>query len=112
MDLTDAWNDAGEWAIIGTSGARSEIKYPCCPEHYVDVTFSVTLQRRSPFYKVAIVCPIVATVFLILTSLWLSPMVYHRITLNALSFLTLVLILMHLSSVLPAVGKDSPLISK
>ena len=36
-----------EWILLGTTAARNEVIYECCPEPYLDVTYTLRLGRRS-----------------------------------------------------------------
>ncbi|XP_035665157.1 neuronal acetylcholine receptor subunit alpha-7-like [Branchiostoma floridae] len=38
------YND--EWELINITGVQEDIYYPCCPEPYPLVTFTITVQRR------------------------------------------------------------------
>lgn len=37
--------------------ARHVVKYECCPEEYIDVTFTLHIRRRSLFYVSNLVVP-------------------------------------------------------
>uniref|UniRef100_A0A8C7K713 Neuronal acetylcholine receptor subunit alpha-7-like n=1 Tax=Oncorhynchus kisutch TaxID=8019 RepID=A0A8C7K713_ONCKI len=49
----------GEWELLGVPGDRHEIFYECCTEPYSDVTFVVTLRRRTLFYALNLLVPCV-----------------------------------------------------
>ena len=36
-----------DWELVATTGRRNEVLYECCPEPYLDVTFTVSLRRRT-----------------------------------------------------------------
>lgn len=46
-----------EWELISLTKERNAKKYNCCPEPYIDVTFNMTVKRRSPTYKAIIITP-------------------------------------------------------
>lgn len=46
-----------EWKLVKLDRGRHVTRYECCPEPYVDLTFNVTIERRSPAYKAMIVTP-------------------------------------------------------
>jgi Neurotransmitter-gated ion-channel ligand binding domain len=48
LHITD-FIESNQWKIVETSTKRNEIKYPCCNESYVDITYSIALQRYSTF---------------------------------------------------------------
>ena len=39
-----------KWQVTKTKAVRHVIKYECCPEPYIDVTFSITLKNKSPSF--------------------------------------------------------------
>uniref|UniRef100_A0A4W5JLU2 Uncharacterized protein n=1 Tax=Hucho hucho TaxID=62062 RepID=A0A4W5JLU2_9TELE len=45
--------------LVGVPGDRHEIFYKCCTEPYSDVTFVVTLRRRTLFYALNLLVPCV-----------------------------------------------------
>uniref|UniRef100_A0AAQ4PN59 Neuronal acetylcholine receptor subunit alpha-7-like n=1 Tax=Gasterosteus aculeatus aculeatus TaxID=481459 RepID=A0AAQ4PN59_GASAC len=49
----------GEWDLLGVPGGRHEVFYDCCPQPYPDVTFVVTLRRRTLFYALNLLVPCV-----------------------------------------------------
>jgi hypothetical protein len=46
-----------EWELVGVEEARNVRTYPCCAEPYVDITYNLTLRRRSPTYSAIVVTP-------------------------------------------------------
>jgi len=44
-DLTDFGNQ--EWKITGNTAVRNEKYYPCCPEPYTDITYTLKFQRKE-----------------------------------------------------------------
>lgn len=59
------------WHLASTNVVRNELKYDCCVNKYVDVTYYLTLQRRSLFYvmnlalPIAIISGLTVTVFIL-----------------------------------------------
>uniref|UniRef100_A0A8C0MCX4 Cholinergic receptor nicotinic alpha 7 subunit n=1 Tax=Canis lupus familiaris TaxID=9615 RepID=A0A8C0MCX4_CANLF len=49
----------GEWDLVGIPGKRSEKFYECCKEPYPDVTFTVTIRRRTLYYGLNLLIPCV-----------------------------------------------------
>ncbi|XP_028411582.1 neuronal acetylcholine receptor subunit alpha-10-like [Dendronephthya gigantea] len=48
-----------EWELVTTTVERKVQFYPCCPEPYPDVTYTVTLKRRQKSYGVNFIFPAV-----------------------------------------------------
>ncbi|XP_074090645.1 neuronal acetylcholine receptor subunit alpha-7 isoform X2 [Macrotis lagotis] len=49
----------GEWDLVEIPGKRSERFYDCCKEPYPDVTFTVTMRRRTLYYGLNLLIPCV-----------------------------------------------------
>lgn len=47
----------GGWDLIATKTRRNVVYYPCCPEPFPDVTFTIYLRRRTLYYIVNVVVP-------------------------------------------------------
>lgn len=45
IDLS-TFNENSNWSLEGTDVERHVVQYACCPEPYIDVTFSMHLQRK------------------------------------------------------------------
>ena len=55
-----------EWELLEVSGRKNVIFYPCCPEPYPDLTFTLTLKRRNPaHYIYTLVVPSILLAMLI-----------------------------------------------
>jgi len=47
-----------EWQLLKIVKSRNIKYYDCCTEPYVDITYNMTLARRSPSYKALVITPI------------------------------------------------------
>jgi len=54
-------------------GRKTNIKYPCCPEPYPDLTFVIVIQRIPIFYVIVLIIPCILLSLLTLVSFWLPP---------------------------------------
>ncbi|VBB33975.1 unnamed protein product [Acanthocheilonema viteae] len=63
IDLSDYYPSV-EWDILGVSGKRHEIRYPCCESPFIDLTYEIHLRRKTLFYTVNLIFPIVGISFL------------------------------------------------
>jgi len=63
MDMTDYYRSF-IWDVMSVPARRNEVYYPCCPESYPDVTFNITIRRKTLFYTVNLIIPCVAISFL------------------------------------------------
>ena len=73
IDLNE-FIQSSEWDIVSTSAKRSNRVYPCCgAEPYVDITYRITIKRRTAFYVYVLVLPSVLLSFLTLVLFWIPP---------------------------------------
>ncbi|KAL0125473.1 hypothetical protein PUN28_004524 [Cardiocondyla obscurior] len=63
IDLTDFYLSV-EWDILEVPASRNEEFYPCCKEPYSDITFNITMRRKTLFYTVNLIIPCVGITFL------------------------------------------------
>lgn len=47
----------GEWEVIGVPAKRNEVIYECCPEPYLDITFTIKIRRRTMYYFYNLIVP-------------------------------------------------------
>ena len=103
VDLEDH-NPSQDFVLTDVSGRRNEITYPCCDEPYIDVTYTMTLDRYSKAYTAKLVIPSVLSGFMILLTFLLPPGSFEKITLCGILFLAFILLLIYLQSLVPASG--------
>jgi len=99
-----------EWEVLTTLATRSVAKYDCCPEEYPDVTFQFFLQRRSPFFRCAIILPCLVTMLLVVASFLLPPSAGEKIIVNSTCLIVCILYLIYFATTLPALSDQIPLI--
>lgn len=58
IDLSEFYLNV-EWDIMRVPARRNIIKYSCCPEVYLDITFNITLRRKTLFYTINLIIPCV-----------------------------------------------------
>lgn len=58
IDLSEFYLSV-EWDVLEVPASRNEEYYPCCPEPFSDITFKLTMRRKTLFYTGEIVCKIV-----------------------------------------------------
>jgi len=40
------FEDLSDWKVLSTVAERTEKKYECCDEPYIDLKFNITIQRK------------------------------------------------------------------
>lgn len=63
IDLSEFYLSV-EWDIMAVRARRKEKFYSCCEEPYPDITFNITIRRKTLFYTVNLIIPCVAISFL------------------------------------------------
>ncbi|GAB0093407.1 neuronal acetylcholine receptor subunit alpha-4 [Sergentomyia squamirostris] len=97
-----------KWDIVETSVKRNEKIYVCCPEPYVDLSFNITISRRSPMYKAIVVTPVTVIILLTLATFWLPSNAGEKILLNGIVAVTICVHLTFLHTLIPAMTYSTP----
>ena len=63
VDLTEYYVSV-EWDILEVPAVRNVKYYTCCDEPYLDITFNVTMRRKTLFYTVNLIIPCMGISFL------------------------------------------------
>ncbi|XP_050538115.1 acetylcholine receptor subunit alpha-type acr-16 isoform X3 [Daktulosphaira vitifoliae] len=80
-DTTDFISN-GEWDLLGLPGKRNGIVYACCPEPYVDITFTMKIRRRTLYYFFNLIVPCVLISSMALLGFTLPPDCGEKLTLG------------------------------
>ena len=63
IDLSEFYMSV-EWDILGVPAVRNVKFYTCCEEPYLDITFNITMRRKTLFYTVNLIIPCMGISFL------------------------------------------------
>ena len=66
----------------GVPGDRHEVHYECCPEPYVDITFTIHIRRRTLYYFFNLIVPCVLISSMALLGFTLPPDSGEKLTLG------------------------------
>ena len=69
----------------GMPGKKNTITYACCPEPYVDVTFTIMIRRRTLYYFFNLIVPCVLISSMALLGFTLPPDSGEKLTLGKLN---------------------------
>ncbi|XP_023287757.1 neuronal acetylcholine receptor subunit alpha-7 [Orussus abietinus] len=108
-DLSDFITN-GEWYLIGMPGKKNTIMYQCCPEPYVDVTFTIQIRRRTLYYFFNLIVPCVLISSMALLGFTLPPDSGEKLTLGVTILLSLTVFLNLVAETLPQVSDAIPLL--
>ena len=78
----------GEWNLIEVPAQRTQQYYSCCPEPYVDITFTIHIRRRTLYYFFNLIVPSVIFSSMALLGFTLPPDSGEKLTLGQLLFPT------------------------
>ena len=71
----------------GMPGKRNSIVYECCPEPYVDITFTIKMRRRTLYYFFNLIVPCVLISSMALLGFTLPPDSGEKLTLGNISLI-------------------------
>ena len=111
IDLTNFYRSV-EWDILGVPARKNVIFYPCCSEPYPDLTFNITMRRKTLFYTVNLIIPCVAISFLTVLVFYLPSDSGEKITLCISILLALTVFFLLLAEIIPPTSLVIPLIGK
>lgn len=100
----------GEWDLIGVPGDRHEVHYECCPEPYVDITFTIHIRRRTLYYFFNLIVPCVLISSMALLGFTLPPDSGEKLTLDVTVLLSLTVFMNLVSAIMPTTSDAVPLI--
>uniref|UniRef100_A0A671UM11 Neuronal acetylcholine receptor subunit alpha-7 n=1 Tax=Sparus aurata TaxID=8175 RepID=A0A671UM11_SPAAU len=102
----------GEWDLVGVPGTRNEAFYDCCKEPYPDVTFVVTIRRRTLYYALNLLIPCVLLSSMTLLIFVLPADSGEKISLGITVLLSLTVFMLLVAEIMPATSDSVPLIGQ
>ncbi|XP_069482523.1 neuronal acetylcholine receptor subunit alpha-7-like isoform X1 [Ambystoma mexicanum] len=102
----------GEWDLVGVPGKRNEQYYECCKEPYPDVTYTVTMRRRTLYYGLNLLIPCVLISGLALLVFLLPADSGEKISLGITVLLSLTVFMLLVAEIMPATSDSVPLIAQ
>ncbi|XP_022243260.1 acetylcholine receptor subunit alpha-like 1 isoform X1 [Limulus polyphemus] len=111
IDLSEFYLSV-EWDIMSVPAKRKEKFYACCAEPYPDITFNITLRRKTLFYTVNLIIPCVGIGCLSIVVFYLPSDSGEKITLCISILLSLIFFFLVLSEIIPSTSLALPLLGK
>ncbi|XP_064459793.1 acetylcholine receptor subunit alpha-like 1 [Ornithodoros turicata] len=111
IDLSEFYLSV-EWDIMAVPARRKEKFYSCCEEPYPDITFNITLRRKTLFYTVNLIIPCVAISFLSVLVFYLPSDSGEKVSLSISIMLSLGVFFLLLSEIIPPTSLAVPLLGK
>ncbi|XP_074115235.1 acetylcholine receptor subunit beta-like 1 [Cotesia typhae] len=110
VSLSD-YSKSGTWDIIEVPAYLNVYSEPNAPTE-TDITFYIKIRRKTLFYTVNLIVPIIMVSFLVIGEFYLPAEAGEKVTLGISILLSLVLFLLLVSKILPPTSLVLPLIAK
>uniref|UniRef100_A0A8C4WW18 Uncharacterized protein n=1 Tax=Eptatretus burgeri TaxID=7764 RepID=A0A8C4WW18_EPTBU len=107
---TSGYISNGEWDLIEIPGKRNVLRYDCCKEPYPDVTYTVTIRRRTLYYALNLLVPCALISTLSLLVFLLPADSGEKISLGITVLLSLTVFMLLVAEIMPATSDSVPLI--
>ena len=101
-----------EWDLLEVPAKKNQKFYTCCSEPYPDITFNVTMRRKTLFHTVNLIIPCVAISFLTVLVFYLPSDSGEKIALCISILLSLTVFFLLLADIIPPTSLVVPLIGK
>lgn len=103
---------SGEWQLVSMPVSRNVVKYSCCPDPYIDVTYTIVVRRKVLFYLTNLILPCVVLAMLTVFSFYLPPESGERVSLVITILLGLTVFMLVFTENVPRTSEVIPLIVK
>ncbi|CAH1373919.1 hypothetical protein MTP99_015281 [Tenebrio molitor] len=111
IDLSEFYLSV-EWDILAVPATRNEEYDPCCTVPYSDITFKITMRRKTLFYTVNLIIPCVGITFLTVLVFYLPSDSGEKVTLCVSILLSLTVFFLLLAEIIPPTSLAVPLLGK
>ncbi|VDN05347.1 unnamed protein product [Thelazia callipaeda] len=111
IDLSEYYPSV-EWDILGVPGKRHKKRYSCCKSPFIDLTYEIHLRRKTLFYTVNLIFPIVGISFLTALVFYLPSDGGEKISLCISILISLTVFFLLLVEIIPPTSLVIPLIGK
>merc|ERR1739846_176884 len=111
VDLSEFYMSV-EWDILAVPAIRNVKFYTCCDEPYLDITFNITMRRKTLFYTVNLIMPCMGISFLTVLVFYLPSDSGEKVSLSISILLSLTVFFLLLAEIIPPTSLSIPLIGK
>ncbi|XP_064459792.1 acetylcholine receptor subunit alpha-like 1 [Ornithodoros turicata] len=111
IDLSEFYLSV-EWDIMAVPAMRRERFYSCCEQPYPDITFNITLRRKTLFYTVNLIIPCVGISCLSVLVFYLPSDSGEKVSLSISIMLSLTFFFLVLAEIIPPTSLAMPLLGK
>jgi len=111
VDLSEFYMSV-EWDILAVPAIRNVKFYTCCDEPYLDITFNITMRRKTLFYTVNLIIPCMGISFLTVLVFYLPSDSGEKVSLSISILLSLTVFFLLLAEIIPPTSLVVPLLGK
>merc|ERR1712158_75186 len=111
VDLSEFYMSV-EWDILAVPAIRNVKFYTCCDEPYLDITFNITMRRKTLFYTVNLIIPCMGISFLTVLVFYLPSDSGEKVSLSISILLSLTVFFLLLAEIIPPTSLAVPLLGK
>lgn len=111
IDLSEFYMSV-EWDILEVPAVRHEKFYTCCDEPYLDITFNITMRRKTLFYTVNLIIPCMGISFLTVLTFYLPSDSGEKVTLSISILTSLYVFFLLVVEIIPPTSLVVPLLGK
>ncbi|XP_032785867.2 acetylcholine receptor subunit alpha-like [Daphnia magna] len=111
VDLSEFYMSV-EWDILAVPATRNMKFYTCCDEPYLDITFNITMRRKTLFYTVNLIIPCIGITFLTVLVFYLPSDSGEKVSLAISILLSLTVFFLLLAEIIPPTSLVVPLLGK
>ncbi|XP_054716348.1 acetylcholine receptor subunit alpha-like isoform X2 [Uloborus diversus] len=111
IDLSEFYLSV-EWDILDVPAVRHEKFYTCCEEPYIDITFNISMRRKTLFYTVNLIIPCMGISFLTVLVFYLPSDSGEKVSLSISILLSLTVFFLLLAEIIPPTSLVVPLLGK
>ncbi|XP_065567236.1 acetylcholine receptor subunit alpha-like isoform X2 [Artemia franciscana] len=111
VDLSEFYMSV-EWDILDVPAVRTIKTYACCEEPYLDITFNITMRRKTLFYTVNLIIPCMGISFLTVLVFYLPSDSGEKVSLSISILLSLTVFFLLLAEIIPPTSLVVPLLGK
>lgn len=111
IDMSEFYKSV-EWDILRVPAKYNNEFYDCCEEPFPDITFNITMRRKTLFYTVNLIIPCVGISFLTVLVFYLPSDSGEKVTLCISILVSLTVFFLLLAEIIPPTSLAVPLLGK
>nr|UOU03417.1 acetylcholine receptor subunit alpha4-like protein [Ixodes ricinus] len=111
IDMSEFYKSV-EWDILRVPAKYNNEFYDCCDEPFPDITFNITMRRKTLFYTVNLIIPCVGISFLTVLVFYLPSDSGEKVTLCISILVSLTVFFLLLAEIIPPTSLAVPLLGK